>query len=128
MGEGEINPICHYRKSRHSEPEAGTEPRPYVSPTLHPQPSTLNPPPLGTLTISCHSLERPETKDQRLARGVPSMPVSPDPIAVETQLPEPPPRIGAIDSETQAKRAAVESARVLEAELTARINGEVRFD
>jgi FAD/FMN-containing dehydrogenase/Fe-S oxidoreductase len=56
------------------------------------------------------------------------MPVSPDPTLVETKLPEPPDRIGAIDPETQADRAAIESARVLEAELTARISGEVRFD
>ena len=56
------------------------------------------------------------------------MPVSPDPTVVETQLPEPPPRINAIDSDTQTRRAAVEAARVLEAELTARIAGEVRFD
>ena len=56
------------------------------------------------------------------------MPVVPDPANVETRLPEPPERIGGIDPETQAGRAAVEAARVLEAELTARISGEVRFD
>jgi len=56
------------------------------------------------------------------------MPVVPDPANVETKLPEPPERIRAIDPETQASRAAREAARVLEAELTARISGEVRFD
>ena len=49
-------------------------------------------------------------------------------IPTDTPLPEPPPRIGAVDSDTQAKRAAVEVARVLQAELKARISGEVRFD
>ena len=56
------------------------------------------------------------------------MPVSPDPTIIETKLPDPPIPIGAIDPETQAGRAAIETARVLEAELTARISGEVRFD
>ncbi|HEX3302799.1 MAG TPA: FAD-binding oxidoreductase, partial [Thermomicrobiales bacterium] len=56
------------------------------------------------------------------------MPVVPDPANIEIKLPEPPERIGAIDPETQASRAAREAARVLEAELTARISGEVRFD
>src|SRR3954470_131977 len=46
----------------------------------------------------------------------------------ESKLPEPPPRIGGIDEATQSKRAAVESARVLQAELSSRIGGEVRFD
>src|SRR5690242_11931634 len=50
-----------------------------------------------------------------------SMPVVPDPANIEIKLPEPPERIGAIDPETQASRAAREAARVLEAELTARI-------
>ena len=56
------------------------------------------------------------------------MPVSPDPTVVETRLPDPPPPIGAIDWDTQTRRAAAETARVLEAELRARISGEVRFD
>ncbi|MDQ2682182.1 MAG: FAD-binding oxidoreductase, partial [Chloroflexota bacterium] len=55
------------------------------------------------------------------------MPVT-DPINVETRLPEPPDRIGAIDRDTQVRRGASEAARVLQAELKARISGEVRFD
>ena len=49
-------------------------------------------------------------------------------VPTDSPLPEPPPRIGAVDADTQAKRAAVEVARVLQAELKARISGEVRFD
>ncbi len=56
------------------------------------------------------------------------MPVAADPVTVDIHLPEPPERVGGIDSETQAKRGAVEAARVLQAELKARISGEVRFD
>ncbi len=51
-----------------------------------------------------------------------------DGTGTETKLPEPPPRIGAIDRESQEQRAAKEAARVLQAELKARISGEVRFD
>jgi FAD/FMN-containing dehydrogenase/Fe-S oxidoreductase len=56
------------------------------------------------------------------------MPVSPDPTYIETRLPEPPMRIGAIDPAAQFRTAAIETARVLQAELEARISGEVRFD
>ena len=56
------------------------------------------------------------------------MPIAPDPTLTEPVLPEPPQRVAAIDPETQAQRAAVETASVLEAELQARISGEVRFD
>ncbi|HQY30369.1 MAG TPA: FAD-binding oxidoreductase, partial [Thermomicrobiales bacterium] len=51
-----------------------------------------------------------------------------DPVSAGTPLPDPPPRIGAIDSDTQTRQAAVEAARVLQAELKARMSGEVRFD
>src|SRR3954470_7837888 len=51
-----------------------------------------------------------------------------DGTATETKLLDPPPRIGAIGAASQARTAAMEAARVLDAELSARISGEVRFD
>ena len=56
------------------------------------------------------------------------MPIAPDPTLTEPVLPAPPARVAAIDPDTQAERAARETASVLEAELQARISGEVRFD